>query len=703
MAQLKRLNRPDRKIPTAEGLDAITRAAAAGTASGFDPRSLTVQAPQIDVRGFLDEARGAAAIGQGVEAVGSATFRLAEEQAKTVARNQKFEAENLLGEIETSLGTALAAEPDELKWGGILDEHVERSQTEVLGKPMMGIAQEEVRSLHTRWVTQQRHNVTIQQARRSFDRTREHVVSKVAKLEDEHRYGEARALLDDPETATLMGEEFVTKSRILIGKREEAYQEENLFNQHFAEIQNAPAEWKKKHAKPWEGEDAKLWSRLWNAADAREGEIKSAGVDTILNEIAVGDIKLPSQIEKRAAELGGIPPSLIPRLQADLETYDQLKSKAEKELNGDKNWLEMWKAARAWKGGTSDEAAEEYREMTKKVRFGVPDDQQGKIMEILYRKMGSKQEFEIPNETEGAMRKIITDMYNRGIFNNGQPMQIPQVDPLDPKGKRTIMVDAPGAIERSAGVEGQLYLDVRAHLQAHPELSNPIDLPNVIRARLPEVIRKNLGNQLDNAYFPKKPVSANTPPFGPNGEQYDPEDITLPGGSNAEQYSKMVGDVTGRQDLTNQLFPVPKTDINFGGVKVPSTGVIENPKITVFGGSSDPDDNGLSAFGGTTGEGGREGVAVPEKLLRHFYGGDKSTWKDAQVEATLPDGTTKILPVADLGTAEWVWKRSGKPVMDLTPGAVEALGGDVIYGRNGTLKGVSGISGVTFRLLPLNK
>lgn len=702
MASLRRLDRPDRRIPTADGLDAITRAAAAGTQVNLDPRAMSVDAPQIDVRGFLDEARGAAAIGRGIETVGSATMKLAEEQGRAVALNQKYEAENQLGMIETDLGTAIAAEPDELKHGEILNAHLERAQRDVLSKPRLGIAQQEVVAAHSRWATQQRHNVMIAQARRSFDKAKENIAGRYTRLIGTGRFAEAQDLAKDPEVVKIMGDDWAARAEVQAQKEQEADAEKTKMESHFGALQKNPSRWLEENQEVWE-DDPVMWSRLKNAAEARKGEITSESVDTVVQEIASGMITVPAEVEVRAQELPGLTPSLVEKLKADVLEFDKLASDQEKAANGDKNWLKMWKAAREWKGGTSDQAAEQYREMTKQIRYGVPDDQQGKIMEILYRKMGSKQEFEIPNETEGAMRKIITDMYNRGIFNNGQPMQIPQVDPLDPKGKRTVMVDAPGAIERSAGVEGQLYLDVRAHLQAHPELSNPIDLPNVIRARLPEVIRKNLGNQLDNAYFPKKPVSANTPPFGLNGEQYDPEDITLPGGSNAEQYSKMVGDVTGRQDLTNQLFPVPKTDINFGGVKVPSTGVIENPKITVFGGSSDPDDNGLSAFGGTTGEGGREGVAVPEKLLRHFYGGDKSMWEDAQVEATLPDGTTKILPVADLGTAEWVWKRSGKPVMDLTPGAVEALGGDVIYGRNGTLKGVSGISGVTFRLLPLNK
>lgn len=109
---------------------------------------------------------------------------------------------------------------------------------------------------------------------------------------------------------------------------------------------------------------------------------------------------------------------------------------------------------------------------------------------------------------------------------------------------------------------------------------------------------------------------------------------------------------------------------------------------TVFGGQNDPEDNGLSAFGGPTGSGGREGVAIPAKVLQQTIGGTKSDWERAGAEVTLADGTKTVLPIADLGTAERIWERNQGPTLDLTPGAVGSLGGAVITDRNGRQTGV---------------
>lgn len=133
----------------------------------------------------------------------------------------------------------------------------------------------------------------------------------------------------------------------------------------------------------------------------------------------------------------------------------------------------------------------------------------------------------------------------------------------------------------------------------------------------------------------------------------------------------------------------PPGKYNFGGISFDENGWGET-SATVFGGGNDPDDNGLSAFGGKTGAGGREGVAVPEKILRQMFGDDRKKWENAVVEVETDQGTTR-LPVADLGTAEFVWEREGKPTLDLTPGAVKQLGGEVIY-RNGKMAGVRGVN-----------
>jgi len=109
---------------------------------------------------------------------------------------------------------------------------------------------------------------------------------------------------------------------------------------------------------------------------------------------------------------------------------------------------------------------------------------------------------------------------------------------------------------------------------------------------------------------------------------------------------------------------------------------------SVFGGADDPEDNGLSAFGGTTGAGGREGVAIPQRVLEQTLGGNKSDWSRAGAEVTLANGQKAVLPIADLGTAERIWERNQGPTLDLTPGAVNQLGGTVLRDNAGKQAGV---------------
>src|SRR6478609_6063343 len=109
---------------------------------------------------------------------------------------------------------------------------------------------------------------------------------------------------------------------------------------------------------------------------------------------------------------------------------------------------------------------------------------------------------------------------------------------------------------------------------------------------------------------------------------------------------------------------------------------------SVFGGADDPEDNGLSAFGGITGSGGREGVAIPQRVLEQTLGGNKADWSRAGAEVTLSNGQKAVLPIADLGTAERIWERNQGPTLDLTPGAVNQLGGTVLRDRSGNQAGV---------------
>lgn len=166
-------------------------------------------------------------------------------------------------------------------------------------------------------------------------------------------------------------------------------------------------------------------------------------------------------------------------------------------------------------------------------------------------------------------------------------------------------------------------------------------------------------------------------------QQYNDDPLALP----------ELGGSTGTSTTEPALPSIPSIDdpqggplFNFGGR---TYGQDWGPATaTVFGGQNDPEDNGLSAFGGPTGSGGREGVAIPAKVLQQTIGGTKSDWERAGAEVTLADGTKTVLPIADLGTAERIWERNQGPTLDLTPGAVGSLGGTVITDRNGRQTGV---------------
>ncbi len=146
---------------------------------------------------------------------------------------------------------------------------------------------------------------------------------------------------------------------------------------------------------------------------------------------------------------------------------------------------------------------------------------------------------------------------------------------------------------------------------------------------------------------------------------------------------------------------LPAQSSTFGGIPIlPPGRFYQDAKATVFGGPNDPADNGKSAFGGTTGAGGKEGVAIPHDILKATFPGKDKAWfeKNVRVAVRTADGRKAVMPIADLGTAEWVWKKNGKPTLDLTPGAVKQLGGSVIYDDGGKMSGVKGIGNLSFAL-----
>ena len=143
----------------------------------------------------------------------------------------------------------------------------------------------------------------------------------------------------------------------------------------------------------------------------------------------------------------------------------------------------------------------------------------------------------------------------------------------------------------------------------------------------------------------------------------------------------------------------------FGGqsIKAPG-GTYTNAMTTVFGGTNDPADNGKSAFGGQTGNNGKEGTAIPESLLETKFPGKSKAWIAENVRTVVkgPDGLTHVFPVVDFGTAEDVWTKNGAPTLDLTEGAARQMGGKPTYTKAGHLKGLSGIPAVDFSVVSID-
>lgn len=143
----------------------------------------------------------------------------------------------------------------------------------------------------------------------------------------------------------------------------------------------------------------------------------------------------------------------------------------------------------------------------------------------------------------------------------------------------------------------------------------------------------------------------------------------------------------------------------FGGQPVKAPGVpYSGAAATVFGGPNDPADNGRSAFGGATGPGGKEGTAIPQALLSAKFPGKSKEWISENVRTVVrgPDGLFHTLPVVDLGTAEWVWNKNGRPTLDLTEGAARAIGGKPRYTAGGKLAGLDGVPSIDFAVVSID-
>lgn len=468
MADLKKLSRASRKIPTADDLDMITRAAAAGTNVRVDPRAMEVTAPQIEVRGFLDEARGAAAIGQGLEVVGDSTMRLAEEHGKLVALNQGYEADDELGMIETDLATAISREPDELKWGEILNAHLEKAKTEVLSKPRLGIAQQQVAAAHSRWAQQQRHNVMVQQARRTLDKGRENIAGKYTRLVGEKDFQAARNLADDPQVREVMGEDWAATATV---KANEAEQVSAARDRRDAIEQDAaatPDMWLERNPEPGDMDPDD-----WQAGQAMARRVISARVsdaaDEIGDGIATGKIKTAQDIEATAA--GRLGPAALERAKEDLRKMQSDAWRAENlsEKGVTKNFgLLLSEVDKYDKAADAD--GSKYARLVWQIKTLMPEELRGEITQPLARKWNPASGPDAPEPLRGFVRDTLRNWFEDGKF--GQTRKLRPLAPGDAgyyDGTEAMKwVDDPPARDAAAARRGEAEMEMAKWLKENP-------------------------------------------------------------------------------------------------------------------------------------------------------------------------------------------------------------------------------------------
>ncbi len=516
MADLPKIDRPQRRIPQLGELDGITMIGRGLGQAGarLNPNGLVSQAPLIDARGFIDESRGMAAAGRAVQDIGAATMRLAEEAAIAKTDKQKMAVKRALGGVQSEMVSALVKEPDDEKYEEIFRTHLDKARSVITETKMTEAATADAEEQLADWEVWQRNHVSNLQAQKIFAGARDELQAGVTEAINRKDFAGARAALDTRQARLYLGDARVAAEIGQIDREEVASGEKSAFDMHFAALSNDPAAWKQQNSKPWPGREA-LWSRLKNQADAREREIGAEAVDTVQQAIIDGDIDVPEEID--AINIKGLTPQLREALKADLLKFDRAASDEEKRVNGEKNWLEAWKAAREWKGGESDEAAKEYHQMTRSVRYGVPDDNQGKIFEILYRKMGlTPKELPPAPEVVTAADKILDTYWDDGTFNGGNPMR-----GFDAEGR---VSDLPNAIRNSAGVEASVRQKVNNYLKQNPN-TKPEEVGELVRRFLPDGVRSSMLRKLQSdLYNPQGSANSEAAQARPMSVS----DITLP-------------------------------------------------------------------------------------------------------------------------------------------------------------------------------
>lgn len=452
----------------------------------------------------------AASIGGGLQDTGGAVMKIASEQLRLYNEQKVLEADGMMVTRSAEIANLIASEPDPRKWASIADREAMNSSKLWITDDLSPDARAAIEAKSMLW----RNRLVAQTTRAGFEQTMQNVAGEYEKRRIQSVRAGDRDLaiqqVDDMERAGLIDPGRAERLRVETGAEVDASQKQSTYDAHFGALTSDPTGWKEANPEPWDG-DEQLWQKLKNQADAREREVSAAAVDQVQEMIASGDLDVPEEID--IIRIPGLTPALRESLKADLLAFDKSKSDTEKRENGEKNWLEAWKKARAWEGGASDKSAQEYYDQMKWVRYGVPDDQQGKIAELLYRKMGLEAKVAPATEAVQAADKVLNSYWADGTFNGGKPMTR-----FDTVSNRDVTDQA--AVRQSAGIEASVRQKVNNYLKQNPN-TKPEEVPDIVRKMLPDGVRASMLRKLQSDLFnPQGPANtdaANTRPVDSSG------------------------------------------------------------------------------------------------------------------------------------------------------------------------------------------
>lgn len=505
-----------------------------GQAGGrLNPNGLTAQAPLIDARGFIDEARGMASVGRSIQDIGGATMRLAEEQAQAVAKRQFWDTRRQIGSIQTEMGAALAAEPDEQKWPEILESHLDRARGLVNETQMMATAKEDASEYLAGWETEQRHNVSILHAKRSFARARESMQADLTDSVAKKNFGDARAIVESPQAEKYMGRDWVASAAANIDQAEQVAIARDRREAVEQDAAATPDMWLERNPEPGDMDPDD-----WQAGQAMARRVISARVsdaaDEIGDGIATGKIKTAQDVEAVAA--GRLGPSALERAKEDLRKMQSDAWRAENlsEKGVTKNFgLLLSEVDKYDKAADAD--GSKYARLVWQIKTMMPEELRGEITQPLARKWNPASGPDAPEPLRGFVRDTLRNWFDDGKF--GQTKKRVPLAPEDrgwykgtPEQK---WVEDPVARDAAAARRGEAEMEMAKWLQENPTATIKEAKEQLLRSSSAALLPGDVSSLLRRP-APAAPVEDVGARLKEINARVKPGDFTDPGTGNAD-------------------------------------------------------------------------------------------------------------------------------------------------------------------------